>query len=213
MTSKLELNQCSTCQKSSGKCMCDGCKNYFCMKHFEQHRQQLSIKFDDEIAKTHDELREQINRINQSSVSTSEFFNEIDRWETVTVEKIHKAANQARRQLTQLFTRDKDTLAKEFGMITKEIRDRREEDNFDENDIERIRQTINQMKISLKQFIQPTKTIIVTNDRIDWNRFIYVENEHNRVATLRSNSTDIHLDAEWVQNSITVAGGNGKGGK
>ncbi|CAF4525085.1 unnamed protein product [Rotaria magnacalcarata] len=97
--------------------------------------------------------------------------------------------------------------------MTKEIRGRREEDNFDENDIERLRQTINQMKISLKQLIQPTKTktIIVTNDRIDWNRLIYVENEDNRIATLCSNSTYIHSDAEWVQNSITVAGGNGQG--
>ncbi|CAF2051501.1 unnamed protein product [Rotaria magnacalcarata] len=98
-------------------------------------------------------------------------------------------------------------------MMTKEIRGRSEEDNFDENDIERLRQTINQMKISLKQLIQPTKTktIIVTNDRIDWNRLIYVENEDNRIATLCSNSTYIHSDAEWVQNSITVAGGNGQG--
>ncbi|CAF2052870.1 unnamed protein product [Rotaria magnacalcarata] len=124
MTSKLELNRCSTCQKSTGKCMCDGCKNYFCSKHFEQHRQQLSIKFDDEISRTHDQLLEQINRINQSSVSTSELFNEIDRWETVTVEKIHKAADQARRQLTQLLNTDKDTLAKDFGTMTIEIRGR-----------------------------------------------------------------------------------------
>ncbi|CAF4915707.1 unnamed protein product, partial [Rotaria magnacalcarata] len=82
-----------------------------------------------------------------------------------------------------------------------------------ENDIERLRQTINQMKITLKQLIQPTttKAIIVTNDRIDWNRFIYVENEDNRIATLCSNSTYIHSDAEWVQNSVTVAGGDGQG--
>ncbi|CAF2052868.1 unnamed protein product, partial [Rotaria magnacalcarata] len=69
------------------------------------------------------------------------------------------------------------------------------------------------MKITLKQLIQPTttKAIIVTNDRIDWNRFIYVENEDNRIATLCSNSTYIHSDAEWVQNSVTVAGGDGQG--
>ncbi|CAF4610213.1 unnamed protein product, partial [Rotaria magnacalcarata] len=31
------------------------------------------------------------------------------------------------------------------------------------------------------------------------------------LATLCSNSTYIHSDAEWVQNSIIVAGGNGQG--
>ncbi|CAF3897703.1 unnamed protein product [Rotaria sp. Silwood2] len=185
MASESESNQCSMCQKSTGKCICDGCKNYFCIKHFNQHRQQLSVKFDDEIVITHDELLEQMNRENQSNACASKLFDEIDRWKTVTIEKVHKAAEQVRDQLTQLLNREKDTLTQELGLMTKEIRDRRDEDDFDENDIEQLRQKLNQIQISLEQFIRltTTKVIIVTNDRIDWNQFIYIEKEDNKRPT------------------------------
>ncbi|CAF4792878.1 unnamed protein product, partial [Rotaria sp. Silwood2] len=164
--------------------MCDGCKNYFCVKHFNEHRQQLSINFDDEVVRTHDELTEQINRANQSKATASELFDEIDRWETVTIDKVCKAAEQARHQLTQLFIREKDALANDFEIMTKEIRNRRDEDDFDENDIERLREKINQIQISLEEFIRPTKTkaIIVTNEQIDWNRLIYVEKEDEKIG-------------------------------
>ncbi|CAF1293664.1 unnamed protein product [Rotaria sordida] len=182
MASGLEPTQCSICQKSAGKCICNGCKNYFCIKHFNQHRQQLSMKFDDEVVRTHDELLEQMNRATQSNASASELFREIDRWETVTIEKVHKAAERARHQLTQLLTQEKASLTNDFGTMTKEIRGRRDEDAFDENDIERLQQKINQIQISLKQFTRATKTkaILVINDQVDWNRFIYVEKEENR---------------------------------
>ncbi|CAF4268810.1 unnamed protein product, partial [Rotaria sordida] len=78
-----------------------------------------------------------MNRASQSNASASELFGEIDRWETVTIEKVHKAAERTRHQLTQLLTREKDSLTNDFGIMTKEIRGRRDEDDFDENDIER----------------------------------------------------------------------------
>ncbi|CAF3269354.1 unnamed protein product [Rotaria sp. Silwood2] len=184
MASGLGLSQCSICQKNAGKCMCDGCKNYYCVKHFNQHRQQLSMDFDDKVVRTHDELMEQMDRANQSKAAASELFDEIDRWEIVTIDKVYKAAEQARHQLTQLLTRDKDALTNDFEIMTKEIRNRRDEDDFDENDIERLRQKINQIQISLQEFIRPTKTkaIIVTNEQIDWNRLIYVEKEDERIG-------------------------------
>ncbi|CAF4316667.1 unnamed protein product, partial [Rotaria sordida] len=116
------------------------------------------MKFDDEVVRTHDELLEQMNRATQSNVSASELFDEIHRWETVTIEKVHKAAERTRQQLTQLLTREKDSLTNDFGIMTKEIRNRRDEDDFDENDVERLQQKINQIQISLKQFTGATKT-------------------------------------------------------
>ncbi|CAF1214135.1 unnamed protein product [Rotaria sordida] len=191
MASGLEPTQCSVCQKSEGKCICNGCKNYFCIKHFNQHRQQLSTKFDDEVVTTHDELLEQMNRASQSNASASELFDEIDRWETVTIEKVHKAAERVRHQLTQLLTQEKASLTNDFGTMTKEIRNRRDEDAFDENDIERLHRKINQIQISLKQFTGTTKTraIIVANDQVDWNRFIYVDKKENRIS-------------EWIEHDI-----------
>ncbi|CAF5034017.1 unnamed protein product, partial [Rotaria sp. Silwood1] len=213
MASRLESNQCSICQKADGECMCDGCKKYFCVKHFDQHRQQLSTKFDVGIVRTHDELFEQINKINPPNTTGSELFGEIDRWETEIYEKVHQAAEKVRHQLTKLLTEGKDTLKNDFEIMTKEIRDRRKELDFNENDIERLQQRLNQIQISVNRLVRSTETkaVIVTNDQINWNRIIYVESNHARTAPLRSSSIDIHPNAKWKQIGVTVAGGNEEG--
>ncbi|CAF4341759.1 unnamed protein product [Rotaria sp. Silwood2] len=97
--------------------------------------------------------------------------------------------------------------------MTKEIRNRRKELNFDENDIERLQQKLNQIEILVNRLVRSTETnaAIVTNDQINWNRVIYVESNHARMASLRSSSVDIHPNAKWKQTGVTVAGGNEEG--
>ncbi|CAF2990402.1 unnamed protein product [Rotaria sp. Silwood2] len=186
--------------------MCDECKKYFCVKHFDQHRQQLSTKFDVEIVRTHDELLDQISRVNQPNTSGSRLFGEIDRWETETYEKVHKAAEKARHQLTQLLTEGKDTLKKDFGIMTKEIRNRRKELNFDENDIERLQQKLNQIEILVNRLVRSTETnaAIVTNDQINWNRVIYVESNHARMDRWKTETYEkVHKAAEKARHQLT----------
>lgn len=184
MASGFTPNQCSMCQKNAGMCTCHGCKECFCIKHFNEHRQRLSTNFDADVVGKHDQLMEQVNELNQPNASRSEFFNEIDRWEAATVTKVHEAAERARHQLTELLHEEKETLTKEFQMITKEIHNRQKEDEFDENDIERLQVKLNQIQISLDRYMLPTnaKTIIVANDLIDWNQVIYAEKQDNRTG-------------------------------
>lgn len=176
MKESLESDQCSICQKGGGKCICGGCRNYFCVKHFDEHRKELSKRFDDDIVRTHDEFVEQINKISGRDCTASKLLEEIDRWETLALNKVHQAAERAREQLIQVVAHEKSKLKNDFERITKEIHDRLGELNFDENDIENLRQRLNEMQLSLSELIQPTgkKTIIVMNDRFDWNQLIYV---------------------------------------
>ncbi|CAF4620673.1 unnamed protein product [Rotaria sp. Silwood2] len=97
--------------------------------------------------------------------------------------------------------------------MTKEIRDRRKEFNFDENDIERLPQKLNQIEILVNRLVRSTEmnVVIVTNDQINWNRVIYIENNHASMTSLRSSSVDIHPNAKWKQTGVTVAGGNEEG--
>ena len=170
-------DRCQICPKNGGESMCGGCKIYFCIKHFDQHRQQLSIKFDAEIVKSHDELLEQMNIADQSNIITSKLFDEINRWETETNEKVHKAAERARHQLTQLLTEEKDMLKKDFEIMRNEVRDRREKVDFDEIDIERLQKQMKKLQMSLQQLIEPleTKVNMVINDKIDWDRVINIK--------------------------------------
>lgn len=184
MDSTSERNRCSVCQKSEVKCICYGCKTHFCIRHFNEHRQGLSIKFDDEVVRSHDELLEKINAACKMNTSSPELVDEIDVWEMVTLDMVRKAAEQARYKLVQILNQQKQILMQEYGMMSKEIGARRKEDEFDENDIVKFRQKMNQIQISLTEILQPkrSKMILVKSDPLDWNRLIYVEKNDNRIS-------------------------------
>lgn len=118
-------NRCSICEKNAAMCNCIGCKAFFCIKHFNEHRQQLTMRFDQDVVSAHDELLEQINQGKQLDNSSSDLFSTIDQWETSTIEIVKRTADRARDQLTQLLNNEKETLKKQCDSLTQEIRRRR----------------------------------------------------------------------------------------
>ncbi|CAF4801901.1 unnamed protein product, partial [Rotaria sp. Silwood1] len=210
MTTVDESNLCSICSKPSARRFCIGCKKYFCPKDFKEHEQQLSTKFDNEIVILHDEVLNQIQKLEKSNYFSTDLFDQIEQWKKTTINKVEKAAERARHELIELIDKQKIIITKQLEPITKEIRCRREEENFVENDIDRIRRKINDIQQILEPFIQKdtNKIIIVDNDRIDWNRLIYIREPQN---LLLIRSANLNVNAKWLQNGVTVAGGNGAG--
>ncbi|CAF4517925.1 unnamed protein product [Rotaria sp. Silwood2] len=180
-------NLCSICSKPSARRFCIGCKKYFCPKDFKEHEQQLSIKFDNEIVRSHDGLLDQIQKLEKSNSLSLDLSDQIEKWKNTTISKVKKAAEKAQRDLNELIDKQRTTIIKQLEPITKEIRCRQEEENFVENDIDELRQKINEIQQNLEQFTQKdaTKTIRIENDQIDWNRLIYIrEEQQNRYSGL-----------------------------
>ena len=49
MTSSVTVTNkqpCVKCDKGGGIAMCSGCQQWFCIKHFNEHRQELAIEMD-----------------------------------------------------------------------------------------------------------------------------------------------------------------------
>ncbi|CAF3055268.1 unnamed protein product [Rotaria sp. Silwood2] len=207
-----ESNLCSICNKSSAKYFCIGCKKYFCSKDLKEHEQQLSIKFDNEIVRSHDELLDQIQKLEKSNYLSLDLFDQIERWKKITINKVEKAAEKAHHELIKLIDKQRTTAINQLEPITKEIRCCREEENFLETDINRVRKKIDEVQEKLQQFFQKdtTKSIIIdNNDQIDWNRLIYIREEQQNLSLLRS--ADLNANAKWIYTGVTVAGGNGQG--
>ncbi|CAF1532742.1 unnamed protein product [Rotaria sordida] len=169
------------------------------------------MQFDDEIVRTHDELLDQIQKLEKSNILPSDLFDQIEQWKKTTIDKVEKAAERARHQLVELTDKQRSSITKQFEPITKEIRFRREEEDFLEKDIDRLKQKLNEIKQKLQQFTQKdtAKTIIVDNDQIDWNRIIHVREEQKYSSFLLS--INLNTNSKWLQNGVTVAGGNGVG--
>ncbi|CAF1219614.1 unnamed protein product [Rotaria sordida] len=68
--------------------------------------------------------------------------------------KVEKAAEKVHHQLLELIDKQKITIIKQFEPITKEIRGCREEENFVETDIDRLRQKIDELEQKFEQFTQ-----------------------------------------------------------
>jgi hypothetical protein len=187
MATGMTSNQCSMCKKNEAKCTCTGCKQFFCVKHFNEHRQQLSINFDRDVLTTHDELLKQINQAKQPNNSSADLFSQIDRWEKTTIDKIHKTAEKIRHELTELLDSKTETLTKQFESLTTEVRRRREEDDFAEDNVKHLQQQINQLKIFFEQLTRPNKNkiVIVENDQIDWNQLIFAQKQSESSSDLQ----------------------------
>ncbi|CAF3968028.1 unnamed protein product, partial [Rotaria sp. Silwood1] len=156
---------------------------YSCRNDFKEHEQQLSIRFDDEIRRSHDELRDLIQKLEKSNYLSLPVFDQIEQWKQTTINKMKKAADKAQHELTQLIENRKITIIEQLEPITKEIRSLQgEEDNIVETDIDRLQKKINDMRQKLEEFTQKdtNKNIIVNDDQIDWNRLIYVRQEEQQ---------------------------------
>ncbi|CAF3792690.1 unnamed protein product [Rotaria sp. Silwood1] len=182
MATDNESTLCSICSKPSAKSFCIGCKKYFCRKDFKEHEQQLSMTFDNEIVRSHDELLDLIQKLEKSNYLSLHIFDQIEQWKQITINKVKKAADKAQHELTQLIENRKILIIKQLEPITKEIRSLREEENIVETDIDRLRKKINDMRQKLEEFTQKdtNNSIIFNDDHIDWNRLIYIGQEQQQ---------------------------------
>lgn len=176
-------HMCSICKKISAKYLCIGCKKYFCPKDFKEHEQQLSMKFDNEIVRSHDELFDQIQKLEKADYLASEIFQQIEQWKIATIYKVEQAAEKARQEVMKLIGEQKvmikqqiEPITKQIEPITREIRSRRAEENFLENDIDRLRIKILEIKRRFDQFVRKdvNKVILFEADNINWNEIIHI---------------------------------------
>ncbi|CAF1210799.1 unnamed protein product [Rotaria sordida] len=182
MATRNNSKLCTICNKSSATSFCIGCEQHFCRKDFKEHERQLSITFDNEIIRSHDELLDLIQKLEKSNYLSLHVFDQIEQWKQTTINKVKKAAEKAQNELIQFIENQKLTIIKQLEPITKEIRSLREEENIVETDIDRLRKKINDMRQKLQEFTQKdtNKSIIVNDNQIDWNRLIYVRREEQQ---------------------------------
>ncbi|CAF5080192.1 unnamed protein product [Rotaria sp. Silwood1] len=189
-------NLCSVCNKLAGVCFCIGCNKYFCPEDFREHEKQLAIKFDNEVVKSHDELLDQIQKLEKSNYLSSDLFAQIKQWKKITINNIERAAEKAYHQLTELINKKRTEITKQLESVTKEIRSCREEETFVENDIDQLKQEIDKIKQKFEKIIQKDKTlsIIIENNQIDWNRLIYI-----REIKKEQESQEKQINCEYFQ--------------
>ena len=94
----------------------------------------------------------------------------------INIDKISRAADNARQQAVELMRRKKIDIMKGIESISTEIRTRQSIGDFIEEDVERLQRNMNRLQQDLDQFNRrPIQLRTRKMEEIDWNKVIYIE--------------------------------------
>ncbi|CAF4245695.1 unnamed protein product, partial [Adineta steineri] len=157
------------CGKEKGGVRCEGCSRIFCINDFTNHRQELNQQLD-EVTVTRD-LSQQILINKKAEPQNNPWIEQINEWESESINTIKEAAEQARQTIfkhsTTLYTQIEDKL----NQLTEQLRQAQQENEFFETDINLWREELTELKNELTQpstvRIQHGSEPLVTNLFID----------------------------------------------
>jgi hypothetical protein len=158
-TSTANDSRCATCGKAAGTFTCRGCAKDFCLRHTNEHRQELSKQMDEDVIPLHDQLRQNLDEQAKKS-SHHPLMKQIDEWEQASTEKIHQTAKDARKQLLDIINKHTDTMKETLECVTQQLKKARDDDHFFETD---LKEWIKKLDALKKDLVTP-QTINIQYD-------------------------------------------------
>jgi hypothetical protein len=149
---------CSSCGKPNGRVTCEGCSKLFCLNDFNGHRQELGTQLD-AIEVDRDLFRQMLTE-NVSKPQNHALMKQIDEWENESINKIRQAAGEARKILTDHTAKLQRKLEEKLEMLTNELRQSRQENDFFEPNLSRWTEELVRMKDDLTR----PSSIAIRND-------------------------------------------------
>ena len=158
MASASSPNSCVKCPKGRAQTICSGCQQWLCVKHFNEHRQELTHEMEG--------VSQQHNEFHQDFVSPNNnphpLFIRINNWEQRSIERIRQVAHDVRQNLKEHLNTNKRKLERSFDEIGAELRSSRENEDYTEIELQRW---VNQLtEIRQQLFHPPTIQMIHDGD-------------------------------------------------
>jgi archaellum component FlaC len=168
--------KCLNCKKM-GMVRCDGCDQRFCSTHFNDHRHHLDSLFE-RVCNDRDSLCEQINNPRPTSSSNHPqlitLLSEINEWESKTLKMVKQTADHARQRFNELMNSNNKAAEGELDKLSKELRRRKEDDDYFEQDIKRLSKQLEQIQIDLNAHVPHIRINVMS---IDWSTVIQIVTE------------------------------------
>ena len=140
--------QCFTCHKEKITYPCDGCSQRFCLSDLQEHRQVLSEHLN-EVINEHNQLKQIIIEQKQQNPHIPSLIEQINQWERISTETIRRTAQQCREIVIGQMDRVVDQIDERLAHLTVHLKHVREENEFNEIDLQRLTQQLTAMKQEL----------------------------------------------------------------
>ena len=156
MATAIDKTQCSVCKTETSVFLCQECSQNFCWTHLNKHRQSLGEQLD-QIETDHNEFRQKLidkktNAENHSSIQ------QIDQWGKDSIQIIKQTADQCREKLFSDINKFYSDLENELNDLAEQIKHVREENEFNEIDLNHLKQKLTKLQapnkfltVSIKQ--------------------------------------------------------------
>ena len=144
--------QCFTCNKDKVVYRCEGCSKDFCLPHLTEHHEKLGQQLY-EIEYDRDQFQQIILQERQNYPLTEQ----INQWEEDSIHKIHQTAEKCRQRLVTYTDNNIKQIENEFIELTKEMKQMRGENEFNEIDLNRLKNKLTKFN---DEFLYPTNISI-----------------------------------------------------
>ncbi|CAF1543931.1 unnamed protein product [Adineta steineri] len=185
--------QCFKCNKEKLTYPCEGCSQRFCFTDLAEHKQILNDELN-HIINNYDQFKQRINEQKQNPQKRA-LIEQIDQWEIKSIEKIQQKAEDCRKLVVRYSQRFINDIENKFDDLSEQIRQIHKENEFNEMNLNYLR---NQLIEITEELNDPSKILI----QEDSQSFV---NEILIISAIKPKFN------KWIQNAITVAGGEGKG--
>ncbi|CAF0914856.1 unnamed protein product [Didymodactylos carnosus] len=138
---------CIKCQKGNSILTCSGCQKMFCRKCTNEHRLELNTQLD-RVVYEHDLIQQQLQVKDHSSYNF--LFNQINKWQTESINKVKQAGDEARQNIRRLLDQNKDQLTKDLRKLIDELRKSKKSENYVETDLDKWKLELQKLKEELQ---------------------------------------------------------------
>ncbi|CAF1338900.1 unnamed protein product, partial [Rotaria sordida] len=135
-----DRGKCFACNKEKLIYSCEGCSKKFCLKDLTEHRQQLSKQFE-EIENDRNELHQTLVEQKQDLKKFS-LIQQVDKWEEDSIQKIKQTAEECRQILIEHKNKHFIEIEKKLSQLTEQLKEIRQENEFNEIDLEQMKTTL-----------------------------------------------------------------------
>jgi hypothetical protein len=178
MATTTSKTRCTICGKEKATFRCGGCLEEFCRKHLEDHRQELHKQFD-EIEVNRDLFRQSLTEYIEEP-NNHIMMQQINQWERNSIKKIRQTAEEAR----QIVLKNTDTYSRQLETkldhLTNQLRESREEDDFNEINLRQFQEELKQLTHELTK----PANISIREDSMPFISKILVEVSDKRVVPI-----------------------------
>ncbi|CAF0758708.1 unnamed protein product [Adineta steineri] len=176
--------KCSICNKVNATCLCSGCSKDFCFQHLTEHRQILHRQLD-EIINDHDQFQQTIIQQKQNLLNSS-LIQQINQWETNSIKIIQEIAEECRETVMKLTRKSISDLEKKFIELSKKLKEIREENEFNEIDLNHFQLKLTQ----ITEELLPPSNISIRQDSQEFIKKISVISSFDEPPTTKGASSD-----------------------